>query len=114
MPISFSGQGIAIKIEHLCALQDNKHKHQVFTVVYLKTFTRRSPGYLPRMSFASVKAQHAEINRIFEERYDELSGLAVAVKDGLKKLVAESELDEDAAVWALRSLDFRERPLVLI
>lgn len=66
------------------------------------------------MSYDAVKVQHAEINRAFEERYDELSGIAIAVKNGLKRLVAEHELDEDGAVWALRSLDARKYCHILI
>jgi len=66
------------------------------------------------MSYDTVKVQHAEINRTFEERYDELSGIAIAVKNGLKRLVAEHELDEDSAVWALRSLDSRKYSHILI
>jgi hypothetical protein len=66
------------------------------------------------MSHDSVKAQHAEISRTFEERYDELSGIAIGVKDGLKRLVAEDELDEDTVAWALRSLDVRKHPHIII
>lgn len=86
----------------------------MFTFIYSGQFALTFRFFFPRMSYDSVKKQHAEINRTFEGRYDELSGIAIAVKDGLKRLVAANQLDEDAAVWALRSLDFRKRPHMIV
>ena len=86
----------------------------MFTIIYSEKFTRDFLGFfVPRMSYDAVKAQNAELHRTFEERYDDLSAIAVAVKDRLKRLVAEGELDEDTAVWALRSVDIRKHPHVL-
>lgn len=60
------------------------------------------------MSVESIRNQHAELNRLFEEHYDELSGIESAVIESVKQLVAENEVDEETADWALSSLDIRE------
>jgi hypothetical protein len=86
----------------------------VFTIIYSENSNFPRNFFLSRMSYDAVKVQHAEINRAFEERYDELSGILIAVRNGLKKLVAEHKLDEDDAVWALRSLDSRKYHHILI
>lgn len=60
------------------------------------------------MSFKSVKNQHADLNRTFEERYDEISRIETAVKESLIKVAHESAVSEESVAWALRSLDTRE------
>lgn len=60
------------------------------------------------MSVESVRNQHVELNRLFEEHYDELSGIESAVRESVKQLVAENDVEEETATWALSSLDIRE------
>lgn len=59
------------------------------------------------MSMDSIRAQHAELNRLFEEHYDELSGIESAVRESVKALVAENDVGEEDANWAMSSLDIR-------
>lgn len=61
------------------------------------------------MSLDSIRNQHAELNRMFEEHYDELSGIDASVKEALQKLVAENDVSEEMVAWALSSLDIRAR-----
>lgn len=63
------------------------------------------------MSFAIVKTQHLELNRLFEEHYDDFASIGTAVKDELHRLVDEKQLDDDTLAWALQSLDLSEHTL---
>ncbi|KAF8322172.1 CRAL/TRIO domain-containing protein [Clavulina sp. PMI_390] len=57
------------------------------------------------MSVEKIRKQHSDYNRLFEERYDELADLWSSVKEAIRTLVAQNEVEEEAATWALNTLD---------